>query len=207
MVNKMSAYGIDVGTPAIALVLLANFVTATKHKYGREFRLVMQSIQTTYAYNYKHNGASLKVILTELAKADSVRTLKDAPPPGTATANLVADTTKQLKTMTGDVLREQYNKDDTVADYDTESAYGTTTDDSSMSKDDTDGLIVVTGKKCNSNKITVTKENITALHNAYAILSVSNDPTIESNDKEHIIVHLTKLAKAVESTKQKRQQQ
>jgi len=53
----------------------------------------------------------------------------------------------------------------------------------------------------------VTKENITALHNAYAILSVSNDPTIESNDKEHIIVHLTKLAKAVESTKQKRLQQ
>ena len=157
MVNKMRAYGIDVGTPAIALVLLANFVTATKHKYGREFRSVMQSIQTTYAYNYKHNGASLKVILTELAKADSVRTLKDAPPPGTATANLVADTIKQLKTMTGDVLREQYNKDDTVADYDTESAYGATTDDSSVSKDDTDGLIVVTGKKCSSNKLTVKK--------------------------------------------------
>ena len=51
------------------------------------------------------------------------------------------------------------------------------------------------------------KENITALHNDYAILSVSNDPTIESNEKEHIIVHLTKLAKAVKCTKQKRLQQ
>ena len=52
-------------------------------------------------------------------------------------------------------------------------------------KEDTDGWIVVTGKRCSSNKLTVTKVNITALHNAYAILSVSNDPTIESNDKEH----------------------
>ena len=74
-------------------------------------------------------------------------------------------------------------------------------------KEDTDGWIEVTGKKCRSNKLTVTKENITALHNAYAILSVSNDPTIESNDKEHIIVHLTQLEKDVNSTKQKRLQQ
>jgi len=90
--------------------------------------LAMQSIRTTYAYNYKHDDVSLKVILTELAKADS--SLKDAPPPGTATANSVADIIEQLKTMTGDVLREQYNKDDTVSDYDTESAYGATTDNS-----------------------------------------------------------------------------
>jgi len=87
MANKMSAYAIDVGTPAIALMLIANIVTATKHEYGREFRSAMQSIRTTYAYNYKHDDASLQVILTKLAKADSVRTLKDAPPPGTATAN------------------------------------------------------------------------------------------------------------------------
>ena len=70
--------------------------------------------------------------MTELAKADLVRTLKDTPPPGTATANSVADTIEQLKTMTGGVLREQYNKDDTVSDYDTESAYGATTDNSSV---------------------------------------------------------------------------
>ena len=37
MANKMSAYRINVGTPAIALMLLANIKTATKHKYGREF--------------------------------------------------------------------------------------------------------------------------------------------------------------------------
>jgi len=76
--------------------------------------------------------ASLKVILIELAKADSVRTLKDAPPPGTATANSVVDTIEQLNTITGDVLREGYNEDDTVSDYDTESAYGAATDNSSV---------------------------------------------------------------------------
>jgi hypothetical protein len=92
----------------------------------------MQSIHAKYAYNYKHDKASLKVIMTELAKVDSVRILKDALVPGTAMANSVADTTKQLKTMTGDILCDCYDKydtDNTVSDYDT--AYGATTDDSS----------------------------------------------------------------------------
>ncbi len=92
----------------------------------------MQSIRTKYAYNYKHDKASLKVIMTELAKVDSVRTLKDAPAPGIATANSVTDTIKQLKTMTGDILcdcYDKYDKDNTVSDYNT--AYGATTDDSS----------------------------------------------------------------------------
>jgi hypothetical protein len=126
----MSAYGIEVGTLSIVLMLLANIETATKHKYGWEFRSAMQSIRTKYAYNYKHDKASLKVIITELAKADSVRTLKAAPAPSTATANSVADTIKQLKTMTGDILHDCYNKydkDDTMSDYNT--AYGATTDD------------------------------------------------------------------------------
>jgi hypothetical protein len=54
----------------------------------------MQSIRTKYAYNYKHDKALLKIIVTELAKADSLRTLKDAPAPTTATANSVANTIK-----------------------------------------------------------------------------------------------------------------
>ena len=37
LANRMSAYGIEVGTPSIALMLLTNIETATKHKYGREF--------------------------------------------------------------------------------------------------------------------------------------------------------------------------
>jgi hypothetical protein len=37
-------------------------------------------------YNHTLNKASLKVILQELAKEDSVRKLKDAPAPGAANA-------------------------------------------------------------------------------------------------------------------------
>ena len=37
LANRMSAYGIEVDTPPIALMLLANIETATKHKYGQEF--------------------------------------------------------------------------------------------------------------------------------------------------------------------------
>ena len=76
LTNRMSAYGIEVSTPSIALMLLANIETATKHKYREEFRSAMQSIRTKYAYNYKHDDLSLKVIMTEVAKADLVRTLK-----------------------------------------------------------------------------------------------------------------------------------
>ena len=52
LANRMSAYRIDVGTPSIALMLLANIKTATDHRYGQEFCLAMQSIRTMYAYNY-----------------------------------------------------------------------------------------------------------------------------------------------------------
>jgi hypothetical protein len=37
LANRMSAYCIEVGTPSIVLMLLANIKTATKHKYGQEF--------------------------------------------------------------------------------------------------------------------------------------------------------------------------
>ena len=87
-------------------MLQTNIETAVKHEYRWEFRSAMQVICTQYAYSYKHDELSLKVILAELAKADSVRTLKDAPAPGTATANAVADLIKRLKTMTGEVLCE-----------------------------------------------------------------------------------------------------
>ena len=116
--------------------------------------------------------------MTELAKADLVRILKDAPAPDIATENAVADTIKKLKTMNG---KESTNKKD--------------------------GWKVVTGKKCNRIKITVTKNNIVTLHNAFSYFSLSNDPTFESDNKEHAIVQLSKLAKAVAINKQKLIQQ
>ena len=37
LANRMRAYGIEVFTPSIALMLLANIKTEMKHKYGRKF--------------------------------------------------------------------------------------------------------------------------------------------------------------------------
>ena len=37
LANRMSTYGIEVRIPSIALMLLTNIKTATKHKYRREF--------------------------------------------------------------------------------------------------------------------------------------------------------------------------
>ena len=37
LANRMSAYSIKAGNPSIALMLLANIKTATKHMYGQEF--------------------------------------------------------------------------------------------------------------------------------------------------------------------------
>jgi hypothetical protein len=79
----------------------------------------MQSIRTKYAYNYKHDEASLKVIMTELAKADSVRTFKDTWVLGTAMANSVVDTIEKLKTINGNIFcdcYDKYDEDDTVSD-------------------------------------------------------------------------------------------
>ena len=117
--------------------------------------------------------------MTELTKADSVRTLKDALAPNTATVNSVADTSEQLKTLSND-------KDDTMFNHNT--AFGAATDKSSTqcgglkeSTNKTDEWTLVTGKKCNKQNIRISnnlsKNNIVTLHNAFSILSLSNGPT------------------------------
>jgi hypothetical protein len=80
LANRMSAYGIQVGTPSIILMLLANIKTATKHEYGWEFRSAMQSIHTKYPYNYKHDKASLKVIMQRRIPWGPSKTLRRPAP-------------------------------------------------------------------------------------------------------------------------------
>jgi len=81
---RMAMYGIITGIPQLTLTLLANIETATKSDYGREFCSVMHAIHKKYAYNQVHNATSIQTILTELAGADGVRTLRDAPAPNAA---------------------------------------------------------------------------------------------------------------------------
>jgi hypothetical protein len=119
---QMATYGIIIGIPQLTLTLLANIETATKSDYGREFRLAMHAIRKKYAYNHVHDATSLQTILTELAGADGVRALKDAPAPNAGTAHSVATSVSYLNSM---MLNS-----DTDTEY-TESAYGASSDSGS----------------------------------------------------------------------------
>jgi hypothetical protein len=83
----MATYGIVIGIPQLTLTLLANIKTATKSDYGRKFWLAMHAIRKKYTYNHAHDATLLQTILTELAGANGVRALKDAPAPNAGTAH------------------------------------------------------------------------------------------------------------------------
>ncbi len=86
----------------------------------------MHTICKKYTYNHVHNAASLQTILTELAGADGVRVLKDAPAPSTGTAHSVADLVSFLHSM--------MDGGDTNLEY-TKSAYGTTSTSESLEEE------------------------------------------------------------------------
>jgi hypothetical protein len=98
---------------------LANIETATKSDYGREFRSAMHAIRKKYAYYHVHDATLLQTILTELAGADGVRALRDAPAPNAGTAHSVANSVAFLNSM---MLNS-----DTDSEY-TKSAYGASSD-------------------------------------------------------------------------------
>jgi hypothetical protein len=77
----MQSYGIAIDATQLSLVLLANIDLATGKNWGHEFCSTLQSIQRKYTYNYTHTTASITNILKELASADGVRKLTDAPTP------------------------------------------------------------------------------------------------------------------------------
>ena len=77
----------------------------------------MHLICKKYTYNHVHIATSLQIILTELAGADGVRVLKDAPAPSAGLAHSVADLVSFLYSMT------MMNGDDFNSEY-TKSAYG-----------------------------------------------------------------------------------
>ncbi len=81
----------------------------------------MQAICNKYMYNHVHDDTLLQDIMKELAGADGVRELKDAPAPETGTAHSVADSVSYLSAMMDA---------DTDTDY-SESAYAATTNSES----------------------------------------------------------------------------
>ncbi len=124
LVVRMSTYGIDIGTAQVALVLTANIEVAAKEDNGQDFHLALHKIRAKYPYSYPDDDTSLKDMLQLLNSADSVRTLKEAPPP--ASANAVWSVLESMRTYVTNTTT-MYTDDNDESDY-TESAYGATSD-------------------------------------------------------------------------------
>jgi hypothetical protein len=119
---RMAMYGIVIGIPQLTLTLLANIKMATKSDYGREFRSAMHAIRKKYAYNHVHDATSLQTILTELVRADRMRSPQDAQAPNTGTVHSGTDLESFLNSM---LLNS-----DTDSEY-TKSAYSASSDSGS----------------------------------------------------------------------------
>ena len=108
---------------------MANIEGAARKDFGREFRPALQNIRAKYTYSHAHNDVLMRDILQELAKADLVRTLKDAPAPGTA--NAVTTVLKKIHTMRnyGSSDEDDYTESslDASSDEDNESMATTST--------------------------------------------------------------------------------
>jgi hypothetical protein len=124
LVVRMSTYGINIGTAQITLVLIANVELAAKEDYGCNFQSALHKIRAKYPYSYPHDDTSLKDMLQLLNSADSVQTLKEAPPP--ASANAVRSVLESMRTYVTNTTTAYADNDD-ESDY-TESAYGATSD-------------------------------------------------------------------------------
>jgi hypothetical protein len=83
----------------------------------------MHAIRKKYAYNHVHDATLLQTILTELAGANGVRALQDAPAPNAGTAHLVTNSVSFLNSM-------MLNSDIDL-EY-TESTYGASTNSGSL---------------------------------------------------------------------------
>jgi hypothetical protein len=70
----------------------------------------MHAICKKYTYNHMHDATSLQFILKELACADGVRVLKDAPTLGMGTAHLVAKSVSYLQAMMGEDTNSAYTE-------------------------------------------------------------------------------------------------
>jgi len=104
----MTAYSITVDDSQLALVLLANIDIATGNDWGHKFRPTLQTIRCKYAYNHAHNATTVAAILKELAGANGVRNLNNAPAP-TGTTNAVSN---QVSLLT-QLLQQQHGVSNT----------------------------------------------------------------------------------------------
>jgi hypothetical protein len=72
---------------------------ATKSNYAHKFFSTMHAIHKLYTHNHVHDRALLQIVLKELAGADNVRVLNDAPAQSTGTTHLVAKLVSYLQAI------------------------------------------------------------------------------------------------------------
>ena len=153
---------------------MANIKVTAREDFGREFCPALQNIRAKYTYSHSHNDASLKDILQKLAKADSVRTLKDAPAPGTT--NAVTTTLKKMRITVPSSMGDYDSSDD--FDY-TESSLGAS-GAAKTENDKEEGWTIVT-RGC---KPKLTQPITIYTNNSFKLLSTNNNPKTNTKQQQ-----------------------
>jgi hypothetical protein len=83
---------------------------------------VIQDFRRKYSYNHKHDATSLAYLLNELAAADTIRVLTEAPKLTTESANAVADSVLLLTQMMQ--ASQDYDESAFVVQSDSDSSNG-----------------------------------------------------------------------------------
>ncbi len=107
---QMARYGIVGSILQLRLTMLPNIKTAAKSDNGLKFHATIHATHTKYAYNHVHDATSLQVILTELAEADGMWVLKDAPTPSPGKAQSVANSVSYLHRMMDSAINLAHTK-------------------------------------------------------------------------------------------------
>ena len=76
--TKMKAFGLEATEAQLVLTIMANMEATTKHNYGYALRIPIETIRTTFKYDYKNKTTSLKTVLDLLATADTYRQMSNA---------------------------------------------------------------------------------------------------------------------------------
>ena len=81
-IAKVNVFGIEIRNDLKATILFANVESAAcASSGGIEIREAMRKIKAVYMYDYAHDGASIKAIMTMLSTGDEQRDRSNAPLP------------------------------------------------------------------------------------------------------------------------------
>ena len=122
-IDRLQAYGITVSDSQTVLVVMTNVEAAAREPYGNELRASLQTLRRAYAYNHAHDAVSLTAIMVELAAADAVRQLDDAPEPNNeGNANAVDGASSYVRRLFDDESSYADSGTAAAATYDSDSS-------------------------------------------------------------------------------------